>query len=144
MDDDIGLGLSSMAVCFDFGSTNVVHLSNRNPYFYPFWCHHPIITQLTAINMFWVVTMIWFSYTDKYTTKFWNLGFWTLGMAFNFFWHFIIFLRSLVSKKSSGMQKSYIWSVFHAKQFSLPIFSSSSLCVVPAFQSTAKTWFRYQ
>ena len=26
--DDIGLGLSPMADCFDFGSTNVVQLSN--------------------------------------------------------------------------------------------------------------------
>ena len=32
MDDDIGLGLSSMAICFDFLSTNVVQLSNHNPY----------------------------------------------------------------------------------------------------------------
>ena len=29
-DDDISWGLSSMAVCFDFRSTNVVQLSNRN------------------------------------------------------------------------------------------------------------------
>ena len=33
MGDDIGLDMSSMAVCFDFRSTNVVQLSNRNPYF---------------------------------------------------------------------------------------------------------------
>ena len=48
MGDDIGLGLSSMAVCFDFCSTNVVQLSNRNLYFYRFGCHHPLITQLSA------------------------------------------------------------------------------------------------
>ena len=42
-------------------------------------------------------------------------------------WPFKVFLRSLVSKKSSGMQKSYIHAVFHAKQFSLPIFHSGSL-----------------
>ena len=36
MVDDIGSGLSSMAICFDFHSTNVVQLSNRNPYFYRF------------------------------------------------------------------------------------------------------------
>ena len=47
MGDDIGLGLLSMAVCFDFCSTNVVQLSNRNPYFYRLRCHHPLITQLT-------------------------------------------------------------------------------------------------
>ena len=46
MGDDIGSGLSSMAVCFDFCSTNVVQLSNQNPYFYRFRCHHPLITQL--------------------------------------------------------------------------------------------------
>ena len=45
MGDDISPGLSSMAVCFDFRST-VVQLSNQNPYFYQFRCHHPLITQL--------------------------------------------------------------------------------------------------
>ena len=34
MGDDIGSGLSSMAICSDFRSTKVVQLSNRNPYFY--------------------------------------------------------------------------------------------------------------
>jgi hypothetical protein len=43
----MGLGLLSMAICFDFRSTNIVHLSNRKPYFYRFQCHHPLITQLT-------------------------------------------------------------------------------------------------
>ena len=47
MGDDISSGLSSMAVCFDFRSTNIVQLSNRNLYFYRFRCHHPLITQLT-------------------------------------------------------------------------------------------------
>ena len=46
MGDDIGWGLSSMAVYFDFRSTNVVQLSNRNPYFYKFQSHHPLIIQL--------------------------------------------------------------------------------------------------
>jgi len=50
MGDDIGSDLSSMAVCFDFRSTNVVQLSNRNPYFYRFRCHHPLITQLSSNN----------------------------------------------------------------------------------------------
>ena len=36
MSDEIRLGLSSTAICFDFGSTNVVKLSNQNPYFYRF------------------------------------------------------------------------------------------------------------
>ena len=34
MGDDISAGLSHMAICFDFCSTNVVQLSNRNLYFY--------------------------------------------------------------------------------------------------------------
>ena len=38
MGDDIGSVLLSMVICFDFCSTNVVHLSNRNPYFYWFRC----------------------------------------------------------------------------------------------------------
>ena len=45
MGDDISSGLSSMA---DFRSTNVVQLSNQNPYFYRFRFHHPLITQLTV------------------------------------------------------------------------------------------------
>ena len=35
-----------MAICFDFRWTNVVQLSNQNPYLYQFGCHHPLITQL--------------------------------------------------------------------------------------------------
>ena len=41
MGDDIGSGLSSMAICFGFRSTNVVQLSIRNPLFYRFQCHYP-------------------------------------------------------------------------------------------------------
>ena len=48
MGDDISSGLSSMAVCFNFHSTNVVHLIYRNLYFYQFWCHHPLIAQTTV------------------------------------------------------------------------------------------------
>ena len=48
MGDDIGSGLSSMAVCFDFRSTNVVQLSNRNPYFYRFRCHLSNINKLSS------------------------------------------------------------------------------------------------
>ena len=39
MGDDISLGLLSVAVCFDFRTTNVVQLSNLNQYFYRFRCH---------------------------------------------------------------------------------------------------------
>ena len=31
MGDDISSGLSSMAVCFDFRSSNMVQLNNQNP-----------------------------------------------------------------------------------------------------------------
>ena len=48
MGDDIGLGLLSMAVCFDFRSINIVQLSNQNTYFHQFRCHHPLITQLSS------------------------------------------------------------------------------------------------
>ena len=43
-----------MVICFDFGSSNVVLLSNRNWYFYWFRCHHPLITQLSkdAVTIF--------------------------------------------------------------------------------------------
>ena len=50
MSDDIGSGLSSMAVCFDFCSKNSVQLSNQNPSFYWFGCHHPLITQLSLLQ----------------------------------------------------------------------------------------------
>jgi hypothetical protein len=36
MGDDINSGLLSVAVCFDFRSTNVVQLSNQHPDFYWF------------------------------------------------------------------------------------------------------------
>ena len=55
MGDDIIMGLSSMAICFDFCSTNIVQLGDQNPYFYPFQCHHPLITQLTLTKtLFWL------------------------------------------------------------------------------------------
>ena len=60
MGDDIGSGLLSMAVCFDFPSTNVVQLSNRKYVVYgclrtihdslsldPNRCHYPLITYLS-------------------------------------------------------------------------------------------------
>ena len=52
MGDDIGSGLSSMAVCFDFRSTNIVQLSNQNLYYYRFRCHHPLITQLSIAHTY--------------------------------------------------------------------------------------------
>ena len=54
---------------------------------------------------------------------------WNIAQTYDFCIPLDFFLRSLVSKKSSGMQKSYVWAIFHAKQFLLPIFHSGSLCI---------------
>ena len=43
----LSMGDDIMAVCLDFCSTNVVQLSNRNPYFYQRQCHYALITQLS-------------------------------------------------------------------------------------------------
>ena len=65
--------------------------------------------------------------------KFWKFGFWTLVLAFKkFFGLFLIFLRSLMLKQSSGMQESYMWVVFHPYKITNQNFHSSSLC-----------WIRY-
>ena len=72
--------------------------------------------------------LIYISWKNYKILKFWVLDF-GFGLQ-NFFWPLKVFLRSLVSKKSSGMQKSYIWAVFHAKQFLMPIFHSGSLCIL--------------
>ena len=61
MGDDIGSGLLHMAICFDFCSTNVVQLSNWNPYFYRFRCHHPLITQLNRNLKLGIHWMNWIS-----------------------------------------------------------------------------------
>ena len=56
---------------------------------------------------------------------------WVLGFGFGFqkfFWPFIIFLRPLMLKKSSGMQESYMWVVFHPYKIANQNFHSSSLC----------------
>ena len=55
MGNAIGSGLLSMAICFDFRWTNIVQPSNRNPYIYQFWYHHPLITQLIWEQLFpWI------------------------------------------------------------------------------------------
>ena len=69
--------------------------------------------------------MIHISWKNYEILKFWVLDF-GFGLQ-NFFWPLKVFLRSLVSKKSSGMQKSYVWAIFHTKQFSLRIFHSGLL-----------------
>ena len=71
--------------------------------------------------------MIHISWKNYEILKFWVLDF-GFGLQ-NFFWPLKVFLRSLVSNKSSGMQKSYVWAIFHAKQFLLPIFHFGSLCI---------------
>ena len=38
-------------------STRIVQLSNRNLYFYRFWCYHPLVTQLTT-NTNHIITFI--------------------------------------------------------------------------------------
>jgi hypothetical protein len=66
----------------------------------------------------------------KKIMKFWNFGFWTLGLAFKiFFALFSFFLRSLMLKKSSGMQEPYMWVVFHPYQIANQNSHSSSLWV---------------
>ena len=68
MGDDIGSGVSSMAVCFDFWSTNVVQLSNKDLYFYKFWCHHPFITQLMTLDkLYWPSRLLWNTEVLSYT-----------------------------------------------------------------------------
>ena len=76
MGDDISSSLSSMAICFDFCSTNVVKLSNWNPYFYRFWCHLPLITQLSF-------NLIRYQYPKKLLSTFTFL--FTLTIEFE--WH---------------------------------------------------------
>ena len=49
------------------------------------------------------------------------------------FWSFLIFLRSLVSTKSSGVQKSYFWVVFHHKELTKVIIHSISLWATLSF-----------
>ena len=51
MGDDFGSGLSSMSICFDFRSTNVVQLRNRNPYFYRLVLMSSPITFYHLINL---------------------------------------------------------------------------------------------
>ena len=45
-----------------------------------------------------------------------------------FLWPFLIFLRSLMPKKFSGMQRSYFWTGFHHQTLTNQISNSESLC----------------
>ena len=63
------------------------------------------------------------------------LKFWVLAFGFGlqkFFRPFFIFLRSLMLKKSSGMQEQYVWVVFHPNQIPNQNSHSNSLCVTAA------------
>ena len=51
---------------FWFWLTNIVQLSNQNPYFYRIRCHHPLITQLNCA--FWQKA-IFTTYLYALTTK---------------------------------------------------------------------------
>ena len=81
----------------------------------------------TKVN-FWSISSKW-PQTNEKRIKFWFLivsGLW-FGLH-DLHWPFTIFLRSLMPKKSSGMQQSYIRALFHQKQFSLEISHFRSVC----------------
>ena len=61
------------------------------------------------------------------------------GLWFNlqkFLWPFLIFLRPLMPKNSSGMQKSYFWTGFLHKKSTNQKSHSESLCTV----SSCEKW----
>ena len=86
--------------------------------------------------LLWPLWPLNLAFTIKLTPNDPNRGkksvkFWVLDLGFGlqkFFWSFLIFLKSLVSKKSSGVQKSYFSVVFHHKELTKVIIHSSSLC----------------
>ena len=91
MGDDISSGLLSMAVCFDFCSTNLVQLSNGNPYCYQFRCHHSLITQLSAgynASQKQIVFpgISFFTQGKGRWNSFFSLIFWTIADV-SFLWH---------------------------------------------------------
>ena len=94
MGDDMGSGLLSMAVCFDFHSTNIVQLSNWDLCW--FWCHHPFfpgqkdlcqknanMTQTLSWKMqiirliSWLKWLfnVWFRMATSHIGKTWNIHF---------------------------------------------------------------------
>ena len=81
----------------------------------------------TKVN-FQSINSKWPQINEK-TMKFWFLivsGLW-FGLC-DLHWPFAIFLRSLMPKKSSDMQQSYIKALFHQKQFLHEISHFGSLC----------------
>ena len=82
----------------------------------------------TKVN-FQSINSKWPQINEK-TMKFWFLivsGLW-FGLC-DLHWPFAIFLRSLMPKKSSDMQQSYIKALFHQKQFLHEISHFGSLWV---------------
>ena len=59
-------------ICFDFRSTNVAPLGNRNPYFYWFQCHHPLINQLRTDHWSWMISKK-NSFSRNYSQKYYTL-----------------------------------------------------------------------
>ena len=114
-----------------FIMTKIGKSYNKILYYFGLITFLAFLWSLWPFNLNWwlfqlkLLHMIHISWKNYEILKFWVLDF-GFGLQ-NFFWPLKVFLRSLVSKKSSGMQKSYIWAVFHAKQFLMPIFHSGSL-----------------
>ena len=91
----------------------------------------------TKVN-FWWISSKW-PQTNEKSIKFWFLivsGLW-FGLH-DLHWPFAIFLRSLMPKKSSGMQQSYMGALFHQKQFSLEISHFGSVCWGPSLYGFAE------
>ena len=55
-------------------------------------------------------------------------------------WPFIFFQESLMSKKSSGMQKNIFRPLFHQHQFPNEIFQNRSVCYVPVKPVFSRSW----
>ena len=65
--------------------------------------------------------------------KLWKFNFfpiWPLVWPSKISWPFLIFLRPLMPKNSSGMQKSYFWTGFLHKKLTNQKSHSESLCTV--------------
>ena len=58
-----------------FCSTYVVQLSNRKPYFYRFWCHNPLITQLSFADCKWKKYLLRLShlYVRDFSFETWSI-----------------------------------------------------------------------
>ena len=79
MGDEIGWGMSSMVICFDFFSTNVVQLSNQKYVVYgrlttihnslslnPNRCHYPLKTYLSYLYLISKYNLFIFFHNFRY------------------------------------------------------------------------------